>query len=81
MCIFKQYKDIFGSPGKGVHSYRFLGASLVDYSITILGAMLITYLTDIPLVITTIVLLILGVILHYLFGVQTNTLKYLGINC
>ena len=81
MCIFKQYKDIFGDPNTGVHSYRFLGAALVDYSLTILGAMLITYLTGIPLVITTIVLLLLGVILHYLFGVQTNTLKYLGINC
>ena len=81
MCIFKQYKDIFGAPKTGVHSYRFLGVALVDYSLTILGAMLITYLTGVPLVITTIVLLILGVILHYLFGVQTNTLNYLGINC
>lgn len=41
MCIFKQYKDIFGSPGTGPHSYRFLGTALVDYSLTILGAMLI----------------------------------------
>ena len=81
MCIFKEYKNIFGLVGKGVHKYRFLNAALVDYVLTILGAILLTYLTDIPLVLTTIGLLVLGIILHYLFGVNTNTLKYLDITC
>ena len=81
MCIFSKYKDIFGEAGKGVHSYRFLNTALVDYLLTILGAILLTYLTDIPLVLTTIGLLVLGIILHYLFGVNTNSLKYLGIIC
>ena len=81
MCIFSKYKDIFGEAGKGVHSYRFLNTALVDYILTILGAILLTYLTDIPLVLTTIGLLVLGLILHYLFGVNTNSLKYLGITC
>ena len=81
MCIFSQYKDIFGKVGTGPHQYRFLNAALVDYSLTILGAILITYLTDIPLVLSTIGLFILGILLHYLFGVETNTLKYLRINC
>ena len=81
MCIFSKYKDIFGEAGKGVHSYRFLNTALVDYLLTILGAILLTYLTDIPLVLTTIGLLVLGLILHYLFGVNTNSLKYLGITC
>ena len=81
MCIFSKYKDIFGEAGKGVHSYRFLNTALVDYIVTILGAILLTYLTDIPLVLTKIGLLVLGIILHYLFGVNTNSLKYLGITC
>ena len=81
MCIFSKYKNIFGEAGKGVHSYRFLNTALVDYIVTILGAILLTYLTDIPLVLTTIGLLVLGIILHYLFGVNTNSLKYLGITC
>ena len=81
MCIFKEYKNIFGEIGKGAHKYRFLNTALVDYILTILGAILITYLTDIPLVLTTIGLLVLGIIFHYLFGVNTNTLKYLGITC
>ena len=81
MCIFSKYKNIFGEAGKGVHSYRFLNTALVDYIVTILLAILLTYLTDIPLVLTTIGLLVLGLILHYLFGVNTNSLKYLGITC
>ena len=81
MCIFSKYNNIFGEAGKGVHSYRFLNTALVDYLLTILGAILLTYLTDIPLVLTTIGLLVLGLILHYLFGVNTNSLKYLGITC
>ena len=81
MCIFSEYKNIFGEIGKGVHKYRFLNTALIDYTLTILVAILITYFTDIPLVLTTIGLLVLGIILHYLFGVNTNTLKYLGITC
>mgnify|MGYP001288845905 CR=1 FL=1 len=81
MCIFSEYKDIFGVIGKGVHKYRFLNTAIVDYILTILGAILITYLTGIPLILTTVGLLILGIILHYFFGVQTNTLNYLGIRC
>jgi len=81
MCIFSEYKDIFGVIGEGVHKYRFLNTAVVDYILTILGAILIAYLTDIPLILTTVGLLISWIILHYFFGVQTNTLKYLGIKC
>jgi hypothetical protein len=78
MCIFSEYKNIFGKMGKGVHKIRFLNTAMVDYCMTILFAMLVTYVTDIPLVITTLVLLLLGIFFHYIFGVETNTLKYLG---
>ena len=75
---FSQYKNIFGEPGKGLHQYKFKGTSLVDYGLTILGAFIVTYYTDIPLVITTIVLLILGILFHSLFRIRTQALKYLG---
>ena len=81
MCIFSEYKNIFGKVGEGVHKYRFLNTAMVDYYLTILFAMLITYITDIPLLLTTAGLLLLSILFHYLFGVQTNTLKYLGIKC
>ena len=81
MCIFSEYKNIFGKVGEGVHKYRFLNVAVVDYYLTIVFAMFITYITDIPLLLTTTGLLLFSILFHYLFGVQTNTLKYLGIKC
>ena len=82
MCIFSEYKNLFGKQGTGTHKYRFLNdTAILDYFLTILFAMFVTWVTKIPLVLTTIFVLISGIIVHYLFGVQTNTLKYLGIKC
>jgi len=72
-----QFSKIFGIPGKGVHQYRILDVAAVDYFGTILGAFIISYLTNFPLVLTTIILFILGLILHMLFGVPTSAIKYL----
>jgi hypothetical protein len=74
-----KYKNIFGYPDKGVHQYKFRGTSLVDYFMTIAGAFLITYFTDIPLVITTICLLLFGIILHWLFGIKSQVIQYFNI--
>jgi len=80
-CPFVKFNKIFGSPGKGVHSFRLLNSALVDYVLTLLGAILLAYLTNIPLVLTTIGLLLLGIILHVLFGIPTEAVKYLGLTC
>ena len=72
-----KYKDIFGKPGTGVHQYKFKGTALVDYFLTIVGAFIITYYTDIPLVITTIGLLLIGIIFHYLVGVRTSAIQFI----
>lgn len=50
-----------------------------DYISTILGAMLLSKLTNTPLVLVTIVFFIAGEILHYIFNIPTNSLKYLGL--
>jgi hypothetical protein len=81
MCIFSNYSEIFGVINSGFHSYRFLDTAIGDYICTILLAILITYICNIPLVLTTIITLISGVIFHYLFGVNTNTIKYFGLSC
>ena len=81
VCPFKKYKDILGVPRTGLHSYRVFDTAVVDYILTILVSIVTTYLTKIPLVVTTIIWLILGVILHILFGVETNTTKYLNFVC
>jgi len=73
-----KYKDIFGAPGTGVHKYKFMGTSLVDYFMSIVGAFIITYYTGIPLVITTIGILLLGIIFHGLFRIKTQVLKFIS---
>jgi len=80
-CPFSKYRDIFGKQNTGVHESKFVGTSLVDYVLSILGAIVLTYFTKIPLVLTTIGILLLGIIFHMLFGVQTQALKYMGIKC
>ena len=81
MCIFKEYKNIFGIPRTGVHSLRILDTPVVDHICTILLAMFITYFSKIPLELTIPICYILGILCHYLFGVSSNTLRYLNINC
>ena len=81
MCIFKKYKNILGVPKQGIHKIRFLDTALNDYIGTIIIAIIITYFSKIPLVLSTIISFIFGEILHYLFGVETNSLKYLNIIC
>lgn len=52
---------------------------LFDYVMTILLSVLVSYLTWIPLVLITVVLFCLGEFFHYIFGIRTNTLIYLGL--
>ena len=81
VCLLKKYSDIFGKPNKGVHKHRFLNTAIVDYILTILLSMFTTYITMIPLTITTIFWLLAGIVLHIIFGVQTSAVSYLGIKC
>ena len=81
-CPFKEFKDLFGIKQKGIHSYRFSeDTAIIDYFITIIGCLLLSHFTKVPLVLTTIIVLLFGILVHLLFGVETNSLKYLGITC
>ena len=81
VCPFKKYSEIFGRVGEGVHRFRILDTPVVDFVLTLLLAMLITWLTKIPLVITTIVCFLVSILIHILFGVNTGVVKWLGIKC
>tara|TARA_B100000929_G_scaffold107782_1_gene85271 strand:+ start:10364 stop:10621 length:258 start_codon:yes stop_codon:yes gene_type:complete len=82
-CPLSQYKNILGVPDEGFHKYRFLGTAILDYIGGILLAIFITFVSKnkFPLVMSTISVLVGAEILHMLFGIPTNTLKFLGINC
>lgn len=81
LCPFVNYKDSLGIPRKGVHSYRFLDTAIVDLVLALLLAILISYFTKIPLELSIVLVLVMGIILHMLFGVETNSTKFLGIFC
>ena len=74
---FIKYKDALGVPGEGIHKYRFLNTAIADYGLAILLACFITYITKIPLVLSTILVLIIGIVLHMLFGVETNAIDFI----
>jgi hypothetical protein len=70
-----------GPAATGVHKVRVPGTNtaLFDYALTILGSWALAALTKLPLVFVTVVLFILGSLLHYLLGVQTQIWSWLGV--
>ena len=75
-----KYKNLFGEPKKGIHSYRLFGIAIVDVIETILGALLFSYIFNYSFLYTTIVFFIIGIILHTLFCVRTTVDKLLFPN-
>jgi len=78
---FSQFRDIFGASGTGPHATRFMGVALFDFALTILFAMFVTWKFKVPLDISIIATLVLALVFHWLFGVETGALKYLGLTC
>ena len=75
-----KYKNALGEPNKGIHSYRFMGVAIMDVIMTILAAYLISIFFKYNFIYTTIVLFVLGIILHRLFCVRTTVDKLLFPN-
>ncbi len=80
-CPFIKYKYIFGIPKKGPHETRLLDVALFDYLLTILLSIIFSYFTRFPLVLSTIIWFIIGIVLHALFGLNTSAVKYLNLTC
>lgn len=77
--MFCKYRDIFGKAGEGFHKTRILDTAAGDYFGTILLAIIFSYFTKVPLVLATILMFVLGVILHWMFCVPTGAVKWLGL--
>lgn len=77
MCVFAKFKNIFGAPGTGVHAYRVGNIAVVDLGLTLLFAWVWAIVFRHSLWKTTAVLLLLGVVAHALFGVNTAGNKWL----
>jgi len=81
ICIFSKYRNFLGVPKQGVHRWRFMGVAVVDYLLTLMAAVFTSYISKIPLVLSTIAWFLMGIFFHIIFGVQTNVIKKLGIKC
>jgi hypothetical protein len=80
VCLFEKYSDILGKEKTGMHQYRFLDTSIVDYIMTIVLSCFTTYIFEIPLVLTTVFWFIVSIFMHMLFCVKTGSLKFIGYN-
>ena len=67
------YKDVFGSPGSGIHSYRIFGLAFYDILFTIIGAVLLSkfYFKEYSCYYILGILLVIGELFHLLFCVKT----------
>ena len=81
LCPFKNYSNIFGEVGKGVHQHKFMSVIIIDNLLTIAGAVFLSYFTELPFPLSIILVYTLSIIIHMLFGVKTKTLQYLGLSC
>lgn len=71
------YRNIFGKPGEGVHSYRIFNIAMVDLGMTLLVAFGLSLVLKQSFALISSILLILGVVLHRLFCVRTTIDKLL----
>lgn len=72
-----KYKNMFGEPGKGAHSYRFWNIAVVDTLLTILAGLILSWITGMTRVHSIITMFVLGIIAHRLFCVRTTVDKLL----
>ena len=70
--FLSEYKDIFGKPREGVHSYRFMNIAIVDSLATIILGIIISFVFNLDLLPCLFVTFIVGEISHYLFCVDTE---------
>ena len=72
-----KYKNALGIPGQGIHSFQIGGIAVADVVMTIIGAIIISWITKFNFVNTLIILFLLGIILHRAFCVRTTVDKLL----
>ncbi len=72
-----KYKDALGKPKKGIHRYRIFNIAIADVIMTIIGAVIISYLFKFNFWTTLLILFLLGIIAHRIFCVNTTVDKLL----
>jgi hypothetical protein len=76
-CYFSKYKNMFGIPKQGGHSYRIFDIAIIDVIATIIVGIAIAYFGHFELWKVLAVLFLAGIIMHRLFCVRTTVDKWL----
>lgn len=74
------YKDVFGKPKQGVHSFRIFDVAVIDVVFTIIGGVLIAKWLDVAIWKPILALFVIGIVSHRLFCVRTTIDKILFPN-
>ena len=67
-----KYKDFFGKPGEGAHSYRIVNIAYIDVIFTVIMAWVISKLFTLSFGYTLIIVFLLGIVMHRAFCVRTT---------
>lgn len=70
-----RYKDIFGRPREGAHSYRIFDIAVVDVAATVVVAYVIARIFGISFWKSLVALFIVGILSHRMFCVRTTVDK------
>lgn len=71
-----KYKDIFGKPNEGVHSYRIFNIAIIDTVLTIILGYFIAKYYKLNLLYVLVGLFILATIIHKIFCVKTTLTNF-----
>ena len=71
-----RYKDIFGRPREGAHSYRIFDIAVVDVAATVVLAFIIARLFGLSFWKSLVALFIIGIVSHRVFCVRTTVDKW-----
>lgn len=70
-----QYKDLFGKPNTGLHSVRVFNIAIVDLSLTMFISAVIAYYIECKFIPVFIIVLLISLVIHKLFCVETTLTK------
>ena len=74
MC---KYKNIFGKPNEGLHSYRLFDIAIVDVVLTVILGVIIAKISKINTFTVLFGLFLLSIMMHRLFCVDTKITRIL----
>jgi hypothetical protein len=72
MTSLCKFRHVFGEERKGVHSFRLLDIAIVDVALTLLVSWMTSSFYKIPFGIVLCGFLLLGMLLHWMFCVDTT---------